>query len=161
MRTSTRGPTASPMPMTSSDHHPAALRDRLASQRRWIHRRRRPGHRRRRQRLERANMSGGWQKSFTLTSAAPATLTFRYNLRRGRVSQWRFGEALASLDGVLKGSLPAAYSRRSPDGCHEHDRMARCRSTWARCRPATTRWRWALTSHERPWRRRDGGNQDR
>ena len=55
-----------------------------------------------------ANMSGGWQRSFTLSSAAPATLTFRYNLTGTNLDSGELAQTLASLDGVLKGGVPPA-----------------------------------------------------
>ncbi len=57
-----------------------------------------------------ANMSGGWQRSFSLASAGPATLTFRYNLTGTNLDSGELGQTLASLDGVLKGNVaPNTY----------------------------------------------------
>ena len=56
-----------------------------------------------------ANMSGGWQRSFSLASAGPATLTFRYNLTGTNLDSGELGQTLASLDGVLKGVAPNTY----------------------------------------------------
>jgi uncharacterized repeat protein (TIGR01451 family) len=60
-----------------------------------------------------SNMSGGWQRSFALASAAPATLTFRYKLNANGLDAGEFGEVLASINGVLKGIAPNTYIARA------------------------------------------------
>jgi hypothetical protein len=59
-----------------------------------------------------ANMSGGWQRSFTLTTAGPVTLTFRYKLSVVGLRADRNAQALASVDGVLFGVPPNNYIYR-------------------------------------------------
>lgn len=55
-------------------------------------------------------MSGGWQRTFSLASAATVTLTFRYNLNMGtEYDADEFSQVLASLDGALAGSSPNDY----------------------------------------------------
>ena len=54
-------------------------------------------------------MSGGWQRSFTLATAAPTTLTFRYKLGITSLKSDRFGQMLVSLNGVLQGVAPNTY----------------------------------------------------
>ena len=49
------------------------------------------------------NMSGGWLGSFTLSNAGQVTLSFRYKLSMINSRTDRYGEVLASLDGILKG----------------------------------------------------------
>ena len=51
-----------------------------------------------------SNMSGGWNRSFALASAAPATVTFRYKLTGNGLDSGELGRMLVSIDGVLKGS---------------------------------------------------------
>ena len=50
-------------------------------------------------------MSGGWDRSFTLTEPQQVTLTFRYNLTQAsNYENDEFSEVLVALDGVLKGT---------------------------------------------------------
>ncbi len=54
-------------------------------------------------------MSGGWQSSFTLATAGPTTLTFRYKLGITALRSDRYGQMLVSLNGVLYGVPPNTY----------------------------------------------------
>ncbi len=54
-------------------------------------------------------ISGGWQRNFTLATAGPTTLTFRYKLSITGLKSDRFGQMLVSLDGVLYGVAPDTY----------------------------------------------------
>ena len=56
-----------------------------------------------------SKMSGGWQRSFSLASATPLTLTFRYKLTTVNIDADEWGQVLASLDGVLRGVSPNDY----------------------------------------------------
>ena len=48
------------------------------------------------------NMSGGWQRTFTLQAPAAVTLSFRYNLNQGPdYESDEVRQLLASLNGVL------------------------------------------------------------
>jgi hypothetical protein len=62
------------------------------------------------------NMSGGWHRSFSLTSAAAATITLRYRLSVSNLKSERFGDMLVSVDGVLRGVPPNDYAARLPGG---------------------------------------------
>jgi len=55
------------------------------------------------------NLSGGWQHSFNLATSGQVTLSLRYNLSMVKSRTDRFGQVLASIDGVLKGISPADY----------------------------------------------------
>jgi hypothetical protein len=56
------------------------------------------------------NMSGGWQRSFTLSNPTPVSLTFRYNLlQTDELENDEFVQMLVSLDGVLYGAPPNDY----------------------------------------------------
>ena len=55
------------------------------------------------------NLSGGWQQSFNLATSGQVTLSLRYNLSMVKSRTDRFGQVLASIDGVLKGISPADY----------------------------------------------------
>jgi len=54
-------------------------------------------------------MSGGWQRSFSVATAGPTTLTFRYKLGITGLKSDRFGQMLVSLNGVLYGVTPNTY----------------------------------------------------
>ena len=54
-------------------------------------------------------ISGGWQRSFSVATAGPTTLTFRYKLGITGLKSDRFGQMLVSLNGVLYGVLPNTY----------------------------------------------------
>jgi hypothetical protein len=54
-------------------------------------------------------MSGGWHRSFSLASAAPVTLSFRYRLTGHNIRSNRFGQMLVGLNGVLRGVPPSDY----------------------------------------------------
>ena len=50
-----------------------------------------------------ANMSGGWQRTFTLAAPATVTLSFRYNMNQGSdYESDDLSQVLASVNGVLK-----------------------------------------------------------
>jgi hypothetical protein len=55
------------------------------------------------------NMSGGWQRSFTLSGTGPATLSIRYNVSVSNLKSDRYGQFLVSVDGVLRGIPPNSY----------------------------------------------------
>ncbi|RPI52609.1 MAG: DUF11 domain-containing protein, partial [Acidobacteria bacterium] len=59
-----------------------------------------------------SDMSGGFQRSFTLSGDGPATLSFRYKLSMIDSRTDRYGEMLVSLDGVLMGVSPNNYITR-------------------------------------------------
>ena len=55
-------------------------------------------------------MSGGWRRTFTLSSARTVVLAFRYNLDQGsEYESDEFSQVMASIDGVLVGNSPADY----------------------------------------------------
>ena len=55
-------------------------------------------------------MSGGWRRTFTLSSARAVVLAFRYNLDQGsEYESDEFSQVMASIDGVLVGNSPADY----------------------------------------------------
>ena len=55
-------------------------------------------------------MSGGWQRSFTLTDPADVTFSFKYNLTQApNYESNEFSQALVSVDGVLYGNGPNDY----------------------------------------------------
>ncbi len=57
-----------------------------------------------------SGMSGGWRRTFTLTSPTAVTLSFRYNLSQGAdYESDEISQVLASLNGVLVGQSPADY----------------------------------------------------
>lgn len=57
-----------------------------------------------------ANMSGGWQRSFTLDAPATVTLSFRYALNQGSdYERDEFSEVLVSVNGVLYSTGPADW----------------------------------------------------
>ena len=56
-----------------------------------------------------ANISGGWNRSFALAGAAPATVTFRYKLTGTGLDSGELGRMLVSINGVLKGVSPNTY----------------------------------------------------
>jgi hypothetical protein len=62
------------------------------------------------------NISGGWQRSFTLASAGTATISFRYRLSISNLRSDRFGQMLVSVDGVLYGITPNDYIDRLNGG---------------------------------------------
>ncbi len=51
-------------------------------------------------------MSGGWQRSFSVATTGPTTLTFRYKLGITNLKSDRFGQMLVSVNGA-----PTAYRR--------------------------------------------------
>jgi prepilin-type N-terminal cleavage/methylation domain-containing protein len=56
------------------------------------------------------NMSGGWQRTFTLSHAAPVTLSVQYNLTQSEdYDSDEYSQTLVSIDGVLKGTSPSDY----------------------------------------------------
>ena len=56
------------------------------------------------------NMSGGWQRSFTLGAPAPVTISFRYRLTENPTYEAEeFSQALVSVDGILHGIAPNDY----------------------------------------------------
>jgi hypothetical protein len=56
------------------------------------------------------NMSGGWTRSFTLTQPTAVVLSFRYNLTQdASYESNEYSQALASVDGVLRGAPPNDY----------------------------------------------------
>jgi VCBS repeat-containing protein len=58
-------------------------------------------------------MSGGWRRTFAMSSAAAATLTFRYRLHQGPdYESDERSEVLASLDGVLVTGTSVDYVAR-------------------------------------------------
>ncbi len=55
-------------------------------------------------------MSGGWRRTFTLSSARAVVLSFRYNLDQGPdYESDEFSQVMASVDGALVGNSPADY----------------------------------------------------
>jgi hypothetical protein len=55
-------------------------------------------------------MSGGWQRSFSLTSPTLVTLSFRYQLTETATYESdEFTQMLVSIDGVLYGVPPNDY----------------------------------------------------
>jgi VCBS repeat-containing protein len=55
-------------------------------------------------------MSGGWRRTFTLSSARTVMLSFRYNLDQGsEYESDEFSQVMASIDGVLVGNGSADY----------------------------------------------------
>jgi hypothetical protein len=62
------------------------------------------------------NMSGGWQRTFTLSAAGPATISLRYRLSVTNLKSDRFGQMLVSVDGVLRGVSPNDYVHRLDGG---------------------------------------------
>ena len=54
-------------------------------------------------------MSGGWHRSFSLASATPVTLSFRYQLTAANLDSGEIGQMLVSLNGVLYGVPPNDY----------------------------------------------------
>ena len=56
-----------------------------------------------------SNISGGWNRSFALASAAPASVTFRYKLTGTGLDSGELGRMLVSVNGVLKGVSPNTY----------------------------------------------------
>ncbi len=60
----------------------------------------------------RPNMSGGWQKNFSLSGPTPLTLVFRYNINTAQIDSDEYTETLVSIDGVLKGVAPNDYIAR-------------------------------------------------
>jgi hypothetical protein len=56
-----------------------------------------------------ANISGGWNRSFALATAAPATVTFRYKLTGTGLDSGELGRMMVSINGVLKGVSPNSY----------------------------------------------------
>jgi hypothetical protein len=55
-------------------------------------------------------MSGGWARSFTLSSPRTLTLSFRYNLNQGKdYESGEFSQTLISVDGVLRGIAGTDY----------------------------------------------------
>ncbi len=54
-------------------------------------------------------ISGGWSRSFSLASAAPTTVTFRYRLTGNNLDSGELGRMMVSLNGVLKGVAPNTY----------------------------------------------------
>ena len=59
-----------------------------------------------------ANMSGGWQRSFSLASAGPATLTFRYNLTAPTSTAASSARRWRASTASLKASRPTPTSPR-------------------------------------------------
>ena len=55
------------------------------------------------------NMSGGWQRSFTLATATPVTLSFRYQLTASNLDSGELGQMVVSVNGVLQGVAPNDY----------------------------------------------------
>src|SRR4029453_10501827 len=57
-----------------------------------------------------ANMSGGWQRTFTLGAPTTVVLTFRYRLTEtAEYETDEFSQMLASVDNVLYGTAPHDY----------------------------------------------------
>ena len=57
-----------------------------------------------------SNMSGGWQRSFTLGVPTSVTLSFRYRLTEtAEYEEDEFSQMLVSVDGVLRGLSPNDY----------------------------------------------------
>ena len=55
------------------------------------------------------NMSGGWQRSFTLSTTTTVILSFRYQLTASNLDSGELGQMLVSVNGVLKGVAPNDY----------------------------------------------------
>jgi uncharacterized repeat protein (TIGR01451 family) len=51
-----------------------------------------------------SNMSGGWQRSFALASAAPTSVTLRFNLTGTGLDSKELGRVLVSIDGTVVGT---------------------------------------------------------
>jgi hypothetical protein len=62
------------------------------------------------------DMSGGWQRTFTLASSAQLTLSFRFRLAPNGLDAGEIAQMLVSLDGVLHGVAPADYIAVVGDG---------------------------------------------
>jgi hypothetical protein len=62
------------------------------------------------------NMSGGWQRTFTVASATPVVLSFRFRLAPSELDAGDLAQMLVSLDGVLYGTPPADYIAQAGNG---------------------------------------------
>jgi hypothetical protein len=62
------------------------------------------------------NMSGGWQRTFTVASATPVVLSFRFRLAPSELDAGDLAQMLVSLDGVLYGIPPADYIAQVGNG---------------------------------------------
>jgi hypothetical protein len=55
-------------------------------------------------------MSGGWQRTFTLTQSTPVVISFRYNLTQSpEYESDEYSQALISVNGVLYGAAPSDF----------------------------------------------------